>query len=857
MASDKELLDLLESTEVKDLLASSGTARNVVEHDLLRRREAIALELSSVTAARDEAVANRVAADRKISVDLETGWHPTRIRFALFILIVAFAAASVTWAFGWSAGTEWLKSWRSPLTSGWPNLIAWTVSTIALAITLFEAQFYWWRLPKRRKETQLRYKVSDLSSLEREASSDWHKQLLEIVRDHVTEIVNADQGPIYGNHLKVRSQTGNLRESVTVGVGLAEVSIDDNHVATGVQKRLLHLFTSLPGASIGISGPRGVGKSSLLSALCGSNPTIAGRPAIAINTSAPVEYDGRDFLLHLFATLCRQVLRTEGEDKLINEYELAFHREQDWRGTSFLNAMPQIGQLLVYIGAALFIVAVMVAGFQSFVTAEQNNQRIAIKADLQQRAAYRARVLIKANENQRKQTGAKSAAATGLPISINNLESGSSEPTESKSQPLQPLDLLVVLASTPLFTLALLAIIFGTLLPLANRTFRQLSPKRHYHTFGTGEHREIVERTLSELHNINFQRTSTSGWSGSLKAPLGIDLGTSAGISVVQRPESLPELVERFRKFVRDVGSAYNNVVLIGIDELDKLKTAQQAEAFLNGVKSVFGIQGCFYLISVSEHALAAFERRGMGFRDAFDSALDDIVHVDFLDLQQSRTLLNRRILRLPDPFLQLCYMLSGGLPRDLIRHARTMLDSAAEGQEGSLSLRQVVTRLASQDLMARIRATSIAMRTVKELTETSELLVLVAKLPSASGVKSATEALSAYRSHLDQLLPKLRDSEEGRILLRLSQELAIYYEMMILLRRVGALFSTEYGWSKATKHNLAGQVASVRQALEAGVALAEVRLAEVRAEVDDVGAQIGLHVHPRPSRLSAQSGPA
>jgi hypothetical protein len=114
---------------------------------------------------------------------------------------------------------------------------------------------------------------------------------------------------------------------------------------------------------------------------------------------------------------------------------------------------------------------------------------------------------------------------------------------------------------------------------------------------------------------------------------------------------------------VRDVAQFYDNPVLIGIAELDKVRHAQQAEAF-DGVKAVFGIPRCLYLISVSEDARAAVERRGIGFRNAFGSALDDVGRIDFLDLAQSRAMLNRQILRLPDPFARLCHMLASGLPR-------------------------------------------------------------------------------------------------------------------------------------------------------------------------------------------------
>ena len=401
----------------------------------------------------------------------------------------------------------------------------------------------------------------------------------------------------------------------------------------------------------------------------------------------------------------------------------------------------------------------------------------------------------------------------------------------------------------PLFTLGILALVLGLIMILSPGPYRMiLSPGRYRRIVSGSEHPRrtyygserstLIAQAVEELHNIGFQRSYTSGWSGTLKVPVGLDLASSAGLTLAQRPESLPELVERFRRFVRHVAQAYDNVVLIGIDELDKLKTSEQAEAFLNGIKSVFGIPRCFYLISVSEHALAAFERRGIGFRDAFDSALDDVVQVNFLNLKQSRLLLGRRILRLPDPFLHLCHMLSGGLPRDLIRHARALLDCATQVPNGSLSLNTAVEQMAARDLTARLRATSIAMRTLKEIAETSDLLVKVASLPSDADIEGATAALEPFRAHTAGL-SQLRESEEGRVLLRIVDELAIYYETMILLRRVAALLSTREGWKRVTELGLADRVAGVRQALEVGVPLAEVRLAELRKAVGDAAAEL------------------
>lgn len=89
----------------------------------------------------------------------------------------------------------------------------------------------------------------------------------------------------------------------------------------------------------------------------------------------------------------------------------------------------------------------------------------------------------------------------------------------------------------------------------------------------------------------------------------------------------------------------------------------------------MFGLENCFWLVSVSQSAMSAFERRGLPFRDVFDSTFDVIVEVDYLNLAASKLLLQRRAIGMSVPFLCLCHCLSGGLPRDLIRVARKLLE--------------------------------------------------------------------------------------------------------------------------------------------------------------------------------------
>ena len=97
---------------------------------------------------------------------------------------------------------------------------------------------------------------------------------------------------------------------------------------------------------------------------------------------------------------------------------------------------------------------------------------------------------------------------------------------------------------------------------------------------------------------------------------------------------------------------------------VDKISGAKQAQRFVNELKAILGVPHCYYLISVSDDALAAYEMRGLPVRDAFDSAFDEVIHVRYLDLEGSRQLLKKRVIGMPDPFVCLCRCLSGGLPR-------------------------------------------------------------------------------------------------------------------------------------------------------------------------------------------------
>jgi hypothetical protein len=106
---------------------------------------------------------------------------------------------------------------------------------------------------------------------------------------------------------------------------------------------------------------------------------------------------------------------------------------------------------------------------------------------------------------------------------------------------------------------------------------------------------------------------------------------------------------------------------------------------------------------------MSSFERRGLPIRDAIDSALDDVVGIEYFDCPKSTALLGGRVVGLPQPFIVFCHVIGGGLPRDVLRVARRLAELSSIAAERSLS--DVVKRFASEELTRKQAAVRIVTR--------------------------------------------------------------------------------------------------------------------------------------------------
>jgi hypothetical protein len=198
---------------------------------------------------------------------------------------------------------------------------------------------------------------------------------------------------------------------------------------------------------------------------------------------------------------------------------------------------------------------------------------------------------------------------------------------------------------------------------------------------GRADRSAIAAETRRHLEQLRYLNTYSTKWSASLAPRIFPALAREYAKERTEQPVTLPELVDSFRSYSARVASWQRSAhggegrVIIGIDEVDKIRDSGSAEAFLNDVKAVFGVPGCLYLVTLSEDAMAGFARRTQSIRGTFDSAFDELVAVGPMTYQHSEQLLFKRVTGVPRPFIALCHVLAGGLPRDLVRTARALID--------------------------------------------------------------------------------------------------------------------------------------------------------------------------------------
>lgn len=208
----------------------------------------------------------------------------------------------------------------------------------------------------------------------------------------------------------------------------------------------------------------------------------------------------------------------------------------------------------------------------------------------------------------------------------------------------------------------------------------------------------LAAETRRRLDQLRFLRTYSSSWGTTLQPTVIFNLTGSFGRQKAEQPAGLPAIVADFRAYSEQVaewnrsrgGPWAKGRVVICIDEMDKIRDSDRAEQFLNDIKAIFDVPGCLYLVAISEDALTVFASQTPAIRTAFDSAFDEIISVVPMTFTESRTLLDRRITGVQLPFIALCHVLAGGVPREFIRAIRALIHEAGAREPDVWALSRV-----------------------------------------------------------------------------------------------------------------------------------------------------------------------
>lgn len=521
-----------------------------------------------------------------------------------------------------------------------------------------------------------------------DAVSDWCSIVLrDGVVPELRRMINAQVSGEFSTQLRIGAVPGLMRAQ--------DVSFT---VATESTRRFLAAVARTHGnGAIGLAGPRGSGKTTLIERyVAGLHGSSRGRAPLAVLVSCPVHYEARDFVLHLHATLCRAVM--------------ARVRDKDENGKSYgalwiVDLIGLVGRLLlslIVLGLTLLPVLLRL-----------NYHRPILPQFAGIPAPWWMQPLLV-------------VAACALVIFLSNLVRLSR----------------VVVRLILRLPVGSVVVVVGGILRLLLERYRDWN-------FGSAADDALSAlgwTARSQLRQIRMLQTSTTGWSGKLTLPLASEAAATKSIQLAERPLTYPEVVSALRELMAECVETLGSMV-IAIDELDKIASAEQAQAFVNDIKGIFGVAGCLYLVSVSEDAVVTFERRGLGIRDAFDSAFDEIVTLEYMNLADSLDLLRSRVIGISEPFGYLGYCLSGGLPRELVRVTRLIAEHRADQRPKSLAV--ICRILVGHELATKLHEFQIVAGRIGDEYGTTFLRSLI-QLPdnaSAKDLLGLTRTLARQRA--------------------------------------------------------------------------------------------------------------
>jgi hypothetical protein len=464
---------------------------------------------------------------------------------------------------------------------------------------------------------------------------------------------------------------------VVSAAGLGEVDDQRYEISTNSMTRLVRLLRQLPGGSVGLSGPRGVGKTTSLRAIARGDEMVWPEPVLKIYLSAPVRYVALEFLHHIVSEVCTAIAGPPAP--AVAPAASIAEISQSARGRlRRIGASTAAWRAVAY----LLVFAILVGGYLgarlSGVEAVRSGRtQLIIVAAAALLALTMQAVPLRGLPNLLivgRQLHVHIALATGTLIGWALLTYGAVVWTIRAP--------LAAWGGATVAAIALLVIAVDR----HRRTRRPVEPLTP-ETPPVGEPPAPLEALRTEAEELlnaiaysySESRARGAKVNAGSKAPIALsgEFSQLDSTTVERRMLTLPQIVARLRALIERATSRVR--VLVAIDEIDKIDSKDDARLFINDLKAIFGVYRSYFVVAVSRDAMIDFERRGLAVRTEIDSAFDEVLHVSAMSLDETRELLNRRVVGLTEPYVRLCYCLSGGLPRDAIRAMRAIVNAGLE----------------------------------------------------------------------------------------------------------------------------------------------------------------------------------
>ena len=563
--------------------------------------------------------------------------------------------------------------------NGYPTGWRGVLGDVAVGFLLFApvlliwALVSWIRGPRRKRLSELREKFAAeakrlIDDVDNVLYADW---IIPVIAEVVKEAENR------------------LEPSFTSTLHLTDPSVfsssKDGEFKTSAFSQIAELLAESDGGSIGLCGPRGAGKSTIIHHFCQSTKGIGPPQVIGICVNAPVVYAQRDFLANIYNSMIK-------EAKKVVEGKPGSRSPVRWHAFGW---------------------GIAASGFL---------------------AAVAAAILSRRFGNQ-------------LPG---------------------------WLSFTGIWVLVTATLALVVLSALAWRANAREAGNE------AGPLLQILEKAESGLLNLSADVALSSSLSGSVTLPWA-GFTRSGARQVSRGAVSYPDLVDDFRDFVC-LFEAAGLHARIGIDELDKLEP-DEARSCLRELKAILGFPNTHFVISISENAISDFGRRGLPIRDAFGSFLDEVIWIQEMDAEQSIELLSScGKYDFPPAFGALCYCLSGGLPRELLRTARRLVrhNARCNGTAQFGLLKSLCEQIIRQDLETRTEALWASARSIDAGQYSVRFRTWLSQNDaSQNGAKhqSAEQLLSTCQKYLElDTMEKIPDMPESKIALERLASLALEY---------------------------------------------------------------------------------